>query len=455
MINIKISISKLRDFFSKGHSRTIAAKKNIAGSFLIKGISIIISFLLVPLTINYVNPTQYGIWLTLSSIIAWISFFDIGLGHGLRNRMAEAIARGDDEQARKYVSTTYAILVIIFGVVFTVFIGLNFFINWANILNAPDGLADELSKTAIIVFGFFCLQMVLKIISTIILADQKPSLSNLIDMFGQLFGLGFIFLLSKLTDGSLVKLGFAFGSAQVLSFIIASMVLFFGKYKKYKPSFSHVQFTNVSYILNLGIKFFLIQISAIVIFQTTNVVISRVLGPVYVTTYSIAYKYFFAIAMLFTIILTPFWSAFTDAYTKDDIQWMRMAVDKLKNVWLIMVPIAVVMLIVSPLFYKIWVGDSVHVPFILSVLIAIYVLLFTRFNLFIYLINGIGKVRLQLYINIVIAISYIPLAVYFGKWIGLPGIIAANILVSLIHAIISQLQVTKILNDTAFGIWNK
>ncbi len=102
------------DFFNKGHQRSIEAKKNIAASFLIKGISILISPVLVPLTIDYINPTQYGIWLTLSSIVAWFSFFDMGFGNGMRNRFAEAKANGDMLKARAYVSTTYAVLGLIF-----------------------------------------------------------------------------------------------------------------------------------------------------------------------------------------------------------------------------------------------------------------------------------------------------------------------------------------------------
>jgi O-antigen/teichoic acid export membrane protein len=452
---IKASRTYLQNFFSRGHSRTVAAKKNIAGSFVIKGISIAISFLLVPLTIDYINPTQYGIWLTLSSMIAWIGFFDIGFGHGLRNRLAETIAKGDHEQAREYISTTYAILAIIFGALFLVFLVLNFFIRWDLVLNAPSVMENELSETALLVFGFLCLQMVFKIISAIVLADQKPSLSNLVLMLGQLLGLGFIFVLSKVTGGSLVKLGFALGSSQALVLAVASVILFRGRYSRYRPVFSCVRFSKAPEILNLGIKFFLIQISAIVIFQTTNVVISHILGPVYVTTYNVAYKYFFAIAMVFTIILTPFWSAFTDAFTRGDFKWMRMTVGKLKKVWLMIIPVALLMVAVSALFYRIWVGDKVQVPFIVSALLAVHVLLFTRFSLFVYLINGIGKVQLQLYVNIAIASSYIPLAVYFSRWMGLPGIIAANILVSLIHAIVSQVQVTRILNDSASGIWNK
>src|SRR5665648_546203 len=98
----------LTDFFTKGHERSIKAKKNILASLIIKGLSIAISLVLVPLTINYINPSRYGIWLTLSSIVGWFSFFDIGLTQGLRNKFAEAKAKGEDNLAQILVSTTYA-----------------------------------------------------------------------------------------------------------------------------------------------------------------------------------------------------------------------------------------------------------------------------------------------------------------------------------------------------------
>ena len=69
--------------------------------------------LMIPLALNYLNPTKYGVWLILSSLIAWVNFFDIGLGNGLRNKLAEALASQEFVRARTYVSTTYAILTII------------------------------------------------------------------------------------------------------------------------------------------------------------------------------------------------------------------------------------------------------------------------------------------------------------------------------------------------------
>jgi O-antigen/teichoic acid export membrane protein len=120
----KIIYSPLK-YINKGNDRSVNALKNILASLLIRGCSISISLGLVPLTIHYVNPTGYGVWITLSSIIGWFSFFDIGFGHGLRNKFAEALATGQNELARIYVSTTYAILIIISIIILTLFIAIN------------------------------------------------------------------------------------------------------------------------------------------------------------------------------------------------------------------------------------------------------------------------------------------------------------------------------------------
>ena len=101
-----------------GNSRSIIVKKNIIASFFLKCISILVSLQVVPLTITYINPTKYGIWLTLSSIIAWLSYFDLGFAHGFRNRFSEAKANGNILLAKEYVSTTYAVLSVLFLSVF-------------------------------------------------------------------------------------------------------------------------------------------------------------------------------------------------------------------------------------------------------------------------------------------------------------------------------------------------
>lgn len=190
MVKLKQIIS---NFFTQGNQRSIKAKKNILMLVIIKGFSIAVSLVLVPLTIHYINPTRYGIWITLTSIVGWFSFFDVGLGHGLRNKFAEAITKGNYELARIYVSTTYAILGGIVALVLIIFFSINPFLDWSKILNTPPDMADELSTLALIVFGFFCIEFVLRLITTILTADQQPAKASFFDLLGGLVSLSIIF----------------------------------------------------------------------------------------------------------------------------------------------------------------------------------------------------------------------------------------------------------------------
>ena len=104
------------NFFStlfSGHQRSVKAKKNILAVFFLKGISVVISFLFVPLAIKFLGTEKYGIWLTVSSVIAWINIFDFGLGNGLRNKLVEAITLKKNHLAKTYVSTSYVMVFLL------------------------------------------------------------------------------------------------------------------------------------------------------------------------------------------------------------------------------------------------------------------------------------------------------------------------------------------------------
>ena len=185
LMNYKIQrlLQYIKRKLNSGQERSVKAKKNIALSLIIKGLSISTSFAMVPITIDYINPTGYGIWLTLSSIVGWFSFFDIGLTQGLRNKFAEARAKGDDTAAQIYVSTTYGVLAIIFGAVWVIYLLFSSFLDWSAILKVSEEMNPEVSLLALIVFTYFCLQFVFRIITTIIIADQQPARASLIFQF--------------------------------------------------------------------------------------------------------------------------------------------------------------------------------------------------------------------------------------------------------------------------------
>jgi len=436
------------DFFTKGHQRTLDVKKNVLGSLLIKGVSIGISLLLVPLSINYINPAQYGIWLSLSSVISWISFFDIGFTHGLRNKFAEAKAKGNAEVARIYVSTTYFYVGTIFFTLWLILLVINRFVNWHVLLKLPPQMELEVSRLAMLILTYFCFQFVFRVVNTVLVADQQPAKASLLDMLGQLLGLLFILLLKHFTNGSLLYLGIAVGAAPLLVLLAANVVLFNSKYKIYKPSLKFVRKEYAGHIMQLGVKFFIIQVVGIIQFESSLVIIAHYFGPEAVTPFNIAYRYFFALQMVFVILISPLWSGVTDAYNTGDITWIKNAIKKYLYLFVCFTFAGLVMLLLSARVYNLWVGKDVArlIEFPISLLCFIFVTTTMFTNIFVFVINGIGALRMQFIAGIISSAFFFVITLLLIKQfqLGVKSVLVASIISNFYGYVIAPIQVYNI-----------
>lgn len=452
-------LNKILAYLRNNHldQRTRNVGQNVFASFAIRGASILIGLIMVRITLDYLDQEEYGIWITLSSIVGWLNFFDIGLGHGLRNRFAESIAKGELGKAQKYVSTTYFILSMIGLVVIVVFSALNPFIDWGNILNVNNKLelVNKISILAMIVVSVFCMKIVFGLISIVLIADQKPAKSSFLDLIGQLVSIILVILINTYSKGSILLYGIAVAGSPLLILIFANIWYFNTVYKQYRPRISQFEFGLSRSLFNLGTKFFIIQIAAIVLYQTNNIIIAQLLGPSEVIPYNISYKYFSIINMVFIIILNPFWSAFTEAWTKKEYVWIKKAMSRLFKIWLFVLIFGLILLVVSPLIFEAWIGDKVLIPFYMSLQVFIWLILNSWTGMFSHLLNGIGKIKLQLVLSIGIALINIPLAVLLGRSFGIHGILLSNIILALIGSIIYPIQSKLIVSQKATGLWNE
>ena len=456
---LKHYLKKIRqpifDYLNKGDARSFGAKKNIVASIGIKVLGAAVNLLLIPLTINYVHPAKYGIWLTLSSIILWFTLFDLGLGNGLRNKLAEAKAVGNQVRARIYISSTYGLIILIFSTVFILFFIFNFFVDWSQLLNAPQEIAGELGVLALTVFGLFCIQSMLKIISTVVTADQNPAIASFLEVLWQLMSLLIILVLLKTTKGSLLYLGLAMGFAPVFILFASSLFFYRTHYKDLAPSLQYVKFGLVKDILPLSSMFFIIQISYMITFQTSSIIIAHLCGSKSVAIYNIAFKYFNISYSLFGIIILPFWSAFTDAYTQKDYMWMKKALKKLEIIAFLFVIFVVFLLIFSHFAITLWIGKTFEIKLSVLLLMAIFFIAQIYHGLYTSLLNGMGKIKLQVYVISFLAILIIPLSFLLGRKFDLEGIITATIIANLIIALYAPRQVHLLINQKANGIWDK
>lgn len=450
-----MTIKAIRNIFIGGSERTAIVKKNILGSLAIKVVSIVTSLLLVPMTLGYVSAEIYGVWLTISSILHWLTYMDVGFTHGLKNRLNECLARKDYEKGKSLVSTTYAIMFAIFVPLSTILIVVSPWIDWCSILNVDPSNQEVILKTMQVLFVFMALQMIVNVFVTIVAAYQKTALSSLFAVIGQVCSLCIIGMMTLFVKPSLLNLAFAYSLMPIVIVLVASIIYFKTSMKEVAPSIKSINTAYIKDLWGLGIKFFIIQLQMIVLYQATNILISHIAGPESVTQYNISYKLLNIVVMVYTIILNPLWPAFTDAYTKEDYIWMKNIYSKMQKLYGVLCALVALIVLLSPLIIKLWVRDMVTVPFMLTLSIAVYTLLHCWDTLQVMLINGTGKVTLQSYIILIGLVLHIPLSLFLGHYIGILGVVASMSVINLIYACVFTVQIRRILNRTAIGIWNK
>lgn len=452
--------TKVGELFTlnKGHQRSILAKKNILASIIIRVANIGINFLYVPILLDYLGQEEYGVWLTVSSVVLWFGFFDIGLGQGLRNKLTVALANKDHKLAKQYISTTYFMLSIV-SVFFIVIICIIApLINWNGLFNTNTIESGTMQKVVLTVFIGFFLRFTFQIVGIILLSLQKPAINNFINLLINFATLLVIYILISIDyKGGLFEFSLVLSVVPVVVFFLTTLLLFRGHLSFLRPSFSFINFRLNADLLGLGSIFFLITIADVVMYSTTNYLISTFVGPSEVVVYNVAFKVFSASTMLFSIVLTPMWSAFTEAYSVGDFSWIKRSVRKIQILGLIMSLGVVVLLILSPKVYSLWLGDKVVIPFSMSLVIAFSSILKLIFSVFVSFQNGIGRIKTVMYLSLISATLYIPAAYLLAVKLnfGAIGIILASIIVEIPTRIQQVLLYIKVVNNKHLARWTQ
>ena len=330
---------------------------NIAASFLIKGWSAVVVLLLVPATLHCLGEYQNGIWLTISSLLLWIDNMDIGLGNGLRNKVAEYMAHDETERTRRLISSTFAMLTCIIIPVLLILLLLIAASDPYGVLNAEPSKVSHLDQVLMVTVTLVCTSFIFKLIGNFYMGLQLPAVSNLLIALGQTLALVGTYIVLWSGSHSLMHIALVNTAAPLLVYLIAYPITFYYKYPQLRPAFSLVNLKEAKEVVNMGAQFFIMQISSVVLFMTSNLLISKLFSPSMVTPYQITYRYFSVLLVAFTVICMPFWNATTDAYERNDIEWIRQATRKLRLMTIGILVMMMVMVVISPWVYDICDGD--------------------------------------------------------------------------------------------------
>jgi O-antigen/teichoic acid export membrane protein len=241
----------------------------------------------------------------------------------------------------------------------------------------------------------------------------------------------------------------------ILVYLFFSIYHYSNRFSAISPSFRCIKIIHIKKLLSVGSIFFVIQVCGIVLTQSGNIILTNIATPDDVPEYYIANKYFNILMMFFMIVTTPYWSATTEAYVKREFQWIIKNFKMLLKVFSIVLLIGIIMLFVSPFVINIWTNGKVTVRFIMAFLSFLFVVFYMLSNIFITFINGMGKIRLQLIVTIILVVVFIPVAIVLGtKW-GAVGVVTSSVSIYVFVTTWSGIQFKKLVTSNATGIWGK
>ena len=406
----------IRSFISSKYSalglseRTGSVVKNVGLGFVGKGLSILISFIQIPLILSILDKTEYGIWITIFSVTGWLSFFDIGMGNGFKNQLTEALAVNDTDRAKKLVSTIYISMFAIFTCIIILFIIASSYVPWVDIFNTPKRLETQLYYTIVISVIAAAINFVASLVHIILAAKHKTGNSGMLFLVGQMLTLGFIlYYKNHQTEYSFLILSTVLSVIPLIVNVAINIYLFFFNYRSISPSVRHYRKDYLKGLMNLGILFFLIQISALIMYATDTFLINKLYGPESVTLYSIAYKYFSVIIIVFTIITTPIWTMYVDAFANKDFVWIKSNIRRLVQFVKLSFIVLIIMNLVAPFVFHTWIGKTFNPTTSLNLLLSLYMLVFIWGSIWVLPLNAAGIIKVQCIISIGQAIFNIPI----------------------------------------------
>lgn len=408
------------------HPRTASYFRQIRGSVLFKILAIAASFIVVPLAIGYAGQARFGVWVTMYSILSWIVFFDLGLGNGLRNRVAAALAAEDRAAAARLIGTGYASVAAIALGAYALLFAASQAISWQAVFNTTSITESELRTSVIVVGLLICLNFVFALVNQLLHATQQTSVTVFSQMLFNVLALVLLFGADRWLAPSLLGLA----SAYALALFGASMIItifFFSRRPDLIPSFRNFRLADVRSLTSLGAQFFIIQIAVLVLFTTDKIIIAQLLGPESVAGYEVVLKLFSVILVGSSIMLAPLWSSYTNALAQEDTNWV-VAVVRRSN---LIVPVAALacipLVLFGPRIVDLWIGAEMAIPAGLFLTMAVFVVVRTWCDLYAHFLNGAGAIRVQMYIAVIQAVINIPLSIYLGSLFGVSGVLTASI----------------------------
>lgn len=399
-----------------------------------RAIGLAVSLVSVPLTVRYLGPERYGLWVVLVSFIAALGIADLGIGNGLMNTISEAYGRDDRQMARECVTSAFVMMLGI--AVFLAFAGAVAypFVPWMRVFNVKSAaVAVEGSHAFVVLYSWFVINIPIGVVNRAQAGLQKGYLPQIIGALGGILNLLILLFIIKL-HGNLPWLVFASTIGGVIG-IVTNAVILFREHPWLVPTRHAYRSTIAARILRLGLMFFVLQCAVAIGFTSDNIVITQILGAAAVAAYAVPQKLFSSVAMVINMAVSPLWPAYGEAIARGDVAWVRrIFFASCRTAFLSSTFLCALLALAGPWILRVAVGKTLDAPRSLLVVLAIWGVVEATSVTMAMLLNGAGVLKQQTGIAIIVSLVNLGFSIALTRRFGLVGVCVGSILTQLLLA---------------------
>ncbi len=393
-----------------------------------KGVAVLTMLVSVPLTLTYLGPERYGMWMTISSVVLMLGFADLGLGLGLMNALSEAHGQDDRQAAVSFVSSGFFMLSAVAMLIVAGFAVAYPLIPWPRVFNVKTLMASKEAGPVMAAFLVcFAVNLPLGVVQRVQLAYQEGFLNSLWESAGKVLGLIGLFLVIYLKAG-LVWLVLAVAGAPALAWLLNSLVLFGYQHSCLRPRRQYFNSAFARKIFSLGLSFFVLNMLVKFTYSSDNLIIAQVLGSEAVSQYAIPAQMFGVCLVIMNMVIGPLWPAYSEAMARGEMAWAEKTLNRTLLLLLVVVGAPSVCLVIfGPWLLKLWVGPGISPAFSLLLGFGLWTIILSIGSSMSIFLNAANIFRFQIICTSLTFISSLLLKIFLARFWGLSGVVWASI----------------------------
>lgn len=412
-----------------------SARVNIILAMVAKLITLGVSLLSVPLLLQLVGTHTYGTWATLTSLIAFISLLDLGVGNSMRNSVASMTPASEGSVRLEFLG----FFQVLCGVAVLATLSFAFLL--------PAAELDQESQTAAcILYTPLLLMLPLLLGNNVLQGARATGLQAVLQAAGSWLFFSFIGVLFWVDHQPALE---ALALAWISCYVIALLIIFFLALRTLQLPARSLLHLSINSLpkgrLKVGVEFLILQLSSMVLYSLGNTLIYNQLGPAEVTRFDVLNKVFQVALSFYTILIGVMWSEIAKHRAAGDANALARTLRMLGGGAILFSITCLVVALAAPFIIDHWTLHSVQVTTTEALSVAGLAAIQSLAYVGAVFMNAFEKIRAQILLAFISIALMIPLSnTFMDKGLGIIAVPLAATLLTLLPMIVCNFYAARL-----------